>query len=520
MSETFTLVTDGACSGNGTDAARGGWAAILTAPDGAETVLTGGEYPTTNNRMELMGALEGLRAAPEGSDVELVTDSSYLANAISKGWLAGWQRKGWRTAEQAAGGQPRPVGAHDPGAGPPPQRAPGAGARPRRPRGQRARGSPRPGRRQGRGAPAGGPSPPPAARPSGATATRSSSASTSEPPRTLVVGPGRDRGVRRGSPRDRGLAGPGAGARRDPPDPARAPPARHRRRRGAPRRGCGWWRTRARRRRWRSPWCARRASTPPRPRGRCAPALAPGAVVLSLQNGVDNPAVIARECPEAAVGGVAVYLGCQRVAPDHVVRRSSRDPATGRPRDLLAGGGAGARGRGAGRRRGRDRRAGAGGRRPRGRPVDQARRQRGAEHRHGPRPRPRGRRLRRAARGGADAEPGRGGGGRRARRRACRWRPTPPGPTSPTPAGACRRPGGSSTLFDLESGRRLEREALIGTVVREGGAPGGGRAGQPGLRRPAAPAGPGAAARALVGGPHGEGDAHLALPLGARRRPP
>ena len=100
MSETFTLVTDGACSGNGTDDARGGWAAILTAPDGAETVLTGGEYPTTNNRMELMGALEGLRAAPEGADVELVTDSSYLANAISKGWLAGWQRKGWRTASK------------------------------------------------------------------------------------------------------------------------------------------------------------------------------------------------------------------------------------------------------------------------------------------------------------------------------------------------------------------------------------------------------------------------------------
>ncbi len=51
MAATWTLVTDGACSGNGTDASRGGWAAILTAPDGAETVLTAGEYPTTNNRM-------------------------------------------------------------------------------------------------------------------------------------------------------------------------------------------------------------------------------------------------------------------------------------------------------------------------------------------------------------------------------------------------------------------------------------------------------------------------------------
>jgi ribonuclease HI len=100
MAATWTLVTDGACSGNGTDESRGGWAAILTGPDGAETVLTGGEYPTTNNRMELMSALEGLRATPEGSDVELVTDSSYLANAIAKGWLDGWQRKGWRTASK------------------------------------------------------------------------------------------------------------------------------------------------------------------------------------------------------------------------------------------------------------------------------------------------------------------------------------------------------------------------------------------------------------------------------------
>ena len=100
MPETHTLVTDGACTGNGTDDSRGGWAAILTAPDGSEKVLTGGEYPSTNNRMELMGALEGLAAAPEGSTVQLVTDSTYVANAISKGWLAGWQRKGWKTASK------------------------------------------------------------------------------------------------------------------------------------------------------------------------------------------------------------------------------------------------------------------------------------------------------------------------------------------------------------------------------------------------------------------------------------
>jgi len=94
----ITLITDGACSGNGTADARGGWAAILVDATGHELVLTGGEAPSTNNRMELTAALEGLAAAPTGADIELVTDSTYLANAISQGWLDGWQRRGWRTA--------------------------------------------------------------------------------------------------------------------------------------------------------------------------------------------------------------------------------------------------------------------------------------------------------------------------------------------------------------------------------------------------------------------------------------
>lgn len=72
-----------------------------------------------------------------------------------------------------------------------------------------------------------------------------------------------------------------------------------------------------------------------------APALAPGAVVLSLQNGVDNPETLRAGLPGAAVGGVAVYLGCQRLAPDRVVRRPSRDPDTGALRDRLVGGGPG-----------------------------------------------------------------------------------------------------------------------------------------------------------------------------------
>lgn len=98
LASPITLTTDGACSANGRDGSRGGWAAILTDGAGGELVLTGGEAPSTNNRMELMAVLEGLRAAPEGSEVLLVTDSSYVANALSKGWLASWQRRGWRTA--------------------------------------------------------------------------------------------------------------------------------------------------------------------------------------------------------------------------------------------------------------------------------------------------------------------------------------------------------------------------------------------------------------------------------------
>ncbi len=99
-SSSFTVVTDGACSGNGTASARGGWAAIVIAPDGSELVLTGAEAPSTNNRMELTAAIEGLAAAPAGSAVTLVTDSSYVAKAISDRWIDGWQRRGWRTTDK------------------------------------------------------------------------------------------------------------------------------------------------------------------------------------------------------------------------------------------------------------------------------------------------------------------------------------------------------------------------------------------------------------------------------------
>jgi len=95
---TYTVVTDGACSANGTETARGGWAAIITTPDGKEIVITGGASKTTNNRMELIAALEGLATAPRGSNVELITDSSYVSKAITDGWLDSWQKRGWKTA--------------------------------------------------------------------------------------------------------------------------------------------------------------------------------------------------------------------------------------------------------------------------------------------------------------------------------------------------------------------------------------------------------------------------------------
>jgi 2-dehydropantoate 2-reductase len=72
-----------------------------------------------------------------------------------------------------------------------------------------------------------------------------------------------------------------------------------------------------------------------------APSLPERAAVLSLQNGVDNPALLSRALPGRPVGAAAVYLGCQRTAPNAIVRRPSRDPRPGAPRDLLWGGGPG-----------------------------------------------------------------------------------------------------------------------------------------------------------------------------------
>jgi ribonuclease HI len=87
------LITDGACSGN---PGPGGWAAILRYGD-KKKELWGCEKHTTNNRMELMAAIQGLKALKERCEVEIVTDSEYVKNGITQ-WIHGWKRKGWMTA--------------------------------------------------------------------------------------------------------------------------------------------------------------------------------------------------------------------------------------------------------------------------------------------------------------------------------------------------------------------------------------------------------------------------------------
>lgn len=94
MSESVTIYTDGACSGN---PGPGGWAAILIFR-GVEKEVSGGEPQTTNNRMELRAAIEGLNALTRACTVDLFTDSQYVRQGITS-WMHNWKRRGWRTAD-------------------------------------------------------------------------------------------------------------------------------------------------------------------------------------------------------------------------------------------------------------------------------------------------------------------------------------------------------------------------------------------------------------------------------------
>lgn len=89
------IFTDGACRGN---PGPGGWAALLRTGD-RELELSGGETPTTNNRMELKAAIEALNALKRPCLVDLHTDSTYVRDGITK-WIHGWKRNGWRTADK------------------------------------------------------------------------------------------------------------------------------------------------------------------------------------------------------------------------------------------------------------------------------------------------------------------------------------------------------------------------------------------------------------------------------------
>lgn len=93
MSELVEIFTDGACRGN---PGPGGWGALLRYQD-KEKTLYGSEPVTTNNRMELMAAIQALESLKRPCEVSLTTDSQYVRKGITE-WLAGWKKRAWKTA--------------------------------------------------------------------------------------------------------------------------------------------------------------------------------------------------------------------------------------------------------------------------------------------------------------------------------------------------------------------------------------------------------------------------------------
>ncbi len=91
-----TIYTDGACSGN---PGPGGWGAILKY-GGVQKELSGGEAMTTNNRMELTGAITALEALKEPCAVDIYSDSKYVIDGLDKGWAKGWKARGWIKADK------------------------------------------------------------------------------------------------------------------------------------------------------------------------------------------------------------------------------------------------------------------------------------------------------------------------------------------------------------------------------------------------------------------------------------
>ncbi len=89
------IFSDGACSGN---PGPGGYGVILRFGEHIKE-LSGGEHETTNNRMELTGVIKGLDALKEPCEVTLTTDSKYVVDSVTKGWVYGWKSKGWKKSD-------------------------------------------------------------------------------------------------------------------------------------------------------------------------------------------------------------------------------------------------------------------------------------------------------------------------------------------------------------------------------------------------------------------------------------
>lgn len=90
------IYTDGACSGN---PGPGGWGAVLLYNE-IRKEISGGETPSTNNRMEIMAAIAALESLKEPCEAEIYSDSAYLVNAFKQGWLENWQKNGWKTSKK------------------------------------------------------------------------------------------------------------------------------------------------------------------------------------------------------------------------------------------------------------------------------------------------------------------------------------------------------------------------------------------------------------------------------------
>ncbi|MDE6472472.1 MAG: ribonuclease HI [Clostridia bacterium] len=94
--KNVTIYTDGACSGN---PGIGGWGAILMY-NGHEKELSGYNKDTTNNRMEMFAVIQGLSALKEPCDVQIYSDSAYVCNAFSEGWVNQWEKNNWKTVNK------------------------------------------------------------------------------------------------------------------------------------------------------------------------------------------------------------------------------------------------------------------------------------------------------------------------------------------------------------------------------------------------------------------------------------